>query len=345
MANLFGKSYTKTELRRMIGDISQLGGAAEFTYTSGKAEGTTAIVVRNGSGLRFVILPNRGMDIAYAEYMGTPFSYISKTGIVAAKYYDEPDFLRSFSAGLLTTCGLTYMGAPCKDQEQELGAHGRIANTPAFDVGIVQEWRGDDFVIEVRGKVREATVFGENMVLTRTITTKFGEDRIDIHDEIENEGFVETPLMVLYHMNFGFPLISSSTVLSTNCVNLRPRDAVAELGLVSSSDFSEPIPNYKEQVFYRDAVENSFVQLDNSETNLSVKVEFSNKELPYLVEWKQTGEQEYVVGLEPATYPPDGRAKARERGELFLLKPQEVKIHNLVITVSKIQSVVNAYSD
>ena len=312
MANLFGKEYTKSELRKRVGDISQLGGAQEFTYTSGKANGTKAIEVKNGSGLRFVILPGRGMDIAYAEFQGVPFSYISKTGIVEAAHYDEPDFLRSFTAGLLTTCGLTYMGALCEDQGQKLGAHGRIANLPAFDVGIVQEWREDDYVIEVRGKVREAAVFGENMVLTRTITTKFGDNRIYIHDEIENEGFTETPLMVLYHMNFGFPLISSSTVLSTNCENTRPRDEVAKPGVNSACNFSEPIPNYREQVFYRDAVENSFAKLENPDLGLAVKVEFSGDELPYLIEWKQMGEQEYVVGLEPATYPPDGRAAARK---------------------------------
>lgn len=335
MTSLYGKEYTKSELRRTIGDISQLGGALEFTYTSGKARGATAIEVRNGSGLRFVILPNRGMDIAYAEFKGIPFSYISKTGIVEASHYDEPDFLRSFSAGLLTTCGLTYMGAPCKDQGQELGAHGRIANVPAYDVGIVQEWREDDYVIEVRGKVREATVFGENMVLTRTITTKFGDNKIYIHDEIENEGFQDTPLMVLYHMNFGFPLISSSTVLTTNCINMRPRDVDAEPGVNEACSFSEPVPNYKEQVFYRDSVEQSFAKLENPDLNLAVKVKFSKEELPYFVEWKQMGEQEYVVGLEPATYPPDGRAAARKRNELLVLKPQEIRIHNLIIEVTK----------
>lgn len=335
MAKLFGKEYTKSELRKRIGDISQLGGALEYTYDSGKANGTKAIEVRNGSGLRFVILPGRGMDIAYAEYEGIPFSYISKTGVVESSHYDEPDFLRSFTAGLLTTCGLTYMGAPCHDEGKDLGAHGRISNLPAFDVGIVQEWRGDDYVIEVRGKVREATVFGENMVLTRIITTKFGENRIYIHDEIENEGFADTPLMVLYHMNFGFPLISSSTVLTTNTINLRPRDTVAEPGVNQACAFSEPIPGYSEQVFYRDSVKESFAKLYNPDVNLSVEIGFSGGELPYLVEWKQMGQQEYVVGLEPATYPPSGRAAARATGELLYLKPQEIRTHEIVLEVKR----------
>lgn len=335
MANLFGKEYSKAELRKRIGDISQVGGAQEFIYSSGKAEGTRAIEVRNGSGLRFVILPGRGMDIAYAEFEGIPFSHISRTGVVEASHYDEADFLRSFTAGLLTTCGLTYMGAPCLDEGKELGAHGRIANTPAYDVGIVQEWRGDDYVIEVRGKVREATVFGENMVLTRVITTKFGDDKIYIHDEIENEGFTDTPLMVLYHMNFGFPLISESTKLITNCENMRPRDAAAIPGVDKACEFEAPISNYAEQVFYRDSVKGSYAKFVNPDLKLSVNLKFEKDELPYFVEWKQVGEQDYVVGLEPGTYTPDGRKEARERGELLFLKPQEVRVHNLVLEVCR----------
>ena len=336
MAKLFGKNYTKSQLRKNIGDISQIGGATEFVYSQGKANSVKAIEVRNGSGLRFVILPDRGMDIAYAEYKGTPISYISKTGIASANHYDEPDFLRNFYAGLLTTCGITYMGPPCEDDGKKLGLHGRISNIPAYDVGIVQEWQDDDFVISVRGKVRESTVFGENMVLTRTIKTKLGENKIIIEDEVENEGFEPTPLMMLYHMNFGFPLISGATELKTNCTNLRAKDAEAQKGIKDACKFSEPISGYKEQVFYRDAVKNSFAELMNKEIGLSVKLEFDGEELPYLIEWKQMGEQEYVVGVEPSTYTVDGRAKARERNELLFLGPQENKKNTIIININSI---------
>ena len=137
-------------------------------------------------------------------------------------------------------------------------------------------------------------------------------------------------------MNFGFPLISSSTVLSTNCVNIRPRDIIAERGMDEACSFSEPIPNYQEQVFYRDSAVGSYAKLENPDINLSVKIRFNKKELPYFIEWKQMGEQEYVVGMEPATYPPDGRALARQRNELLVLKPQESRAHELVIEVQSI---------
>lgn len=333
MPLLYGKNYKKTELKKRIGDMSQIASATKFEYTDGKAKGTAAVEVKNGSGLRFVVLTDRGMDIAYAEINGVPLSFVSKTGVVGSEHYDEKDFLRSFTGGLLTTCGLTYMGAPCVDEGVSLGAHGRISNIPANDVCIKQEWVGEDYVISVSGKVRESAMFGENIVMTRTITTKLGVNKIHIHDEIENCGFESTPFMVLYHMNFGFPLVSEDTVLETNCENCRPRDEDAAVGVGKECEFSAPIHNYKEQVFYRDSVADSYARLINKKLGLSLQINFNGAELPYLVEWKQMGEQDYVLGLEPATYPPDGRAKARERGELVFIEPQEIKAHDIILSV------------
>lgn len=333
MPKLFGKILTKTEILKHVGDISQIAGATKFTYSEGKAKGTDAIEVKTGSGLRFVILPDKGMNIAYAELNGIPFSYISKTGIVAPTHYDEKDFLRSFEGGLLTTCGLTYMGAPCVDEGVSLGAHGRISNTPAYDVSIFEDWDvNGEYIIRISGKVKESSMFGDNLVLKRTIVAFMGENKIHLHDEIENAGFNKSPLMVLYHMNFGYPLLSENSVLKTNCINMRPRDDDAALGVNECTDFSAPIKGYKEQVFYRDSVENSFASIENPDLGLLVKIEFNKEQLPYFVEWKQVGEQDYVVGLEPATNPPDGRAKVRESGKLNFLNPEEKRKFDIAVS-------------
>ena len=68
--------------------------------------------------------------------------YISKIDIVSPAYYEQPEFgfFRNFFAGLLTTCGLSYMGDPNIDNDEELGLHGRISNTDAEDVCISNEW-------------------------------------------------------------------------------------------------------------------------------------------------------------------------------------------------------------
>ncbi len=336
MPKLFGKELTKNEIIKRVGDISQIAGAVRYTYGEGKAKGTDAVEVKTGGGLRFVILPDKGMNIAYAEVNGIPFSYISKTGIVAPAHYDEKDFLRSFEGGLLTTCGLTYMGAPCTDEGVSLGAHGRISNTPAFDVSIHQDWdEKGEYIIEVSGKVRESSVFGDNLVLKRTITAKLGENKICLHDEIENAGFNKSPLMVLYHMNFGYPLLSENSVLTTNCVNMRPRDDDAAAGVNECEEFSAPVKGYKEQVFYRDSVKESYAILSNPDLGASVRLDFSAEQLPYFVEWKQVGEQDYVVGLEPATNPPDGRARVRESGKLIFLDPEQKREFDITVSFNK----------
>lgn len=335
MPQIFGENLTKAQLRERIGDITQVAGATLFTYADGKAAGSRGVEVKTGSGLRFVISPDRGMDITYAEYKGVPLSYISKTGSVAPTHYDEADFLRSFTAGLLTTCGLTYMGAPCVDEGVSLGLHGRIGNTPATDLSIRQEWVGEDYVIAVSGKVRESTVFGENLVLTRTVTAKLGENRLSIHDRVENEGFATTPFMMLYHMNFGYPLVSADTRLETNGTNLRPRDAVAAPGLSQAAVFSDPVPGYAEQCFYRDAAGASYAALVNPRLGLTARVKFNGCQLPYLVEWKQMGQQDYVVGLEPGTNTPEGRAHARANGTLQFLAPGEIKEHDVAFVVEE----------
>jgi len=342
MPFLYGEYLTKHELMKKIGDISQIAGAKQYELTSGKAKGVQAIEIKNGSGLNFTVLADRGMDIASAEYKGVNISFISKTGIVSPMFFEEQGtgFLRSFSCGLLTTCGLTYMGAPCEDQGDKLGLHGRISNTPATDISIYQEWEEDDFVIRVRGKISETKVFGENIVLTREITTKLGDNTICIKDKIENCGFNSQPLMLLYHCNFGYPFVTKETVLTTGGGTVRGRDEEAEKGIASYNCFNEPTHNYKEQVFYHDLNKNNeeecFAALFNKNLGtdgLGIKLSFNKSELPYLIEWKQMGEGDYVVGLEPATWYPEGRAEARKRGELTYISPGEKKEFNLKFTI------------
>jgi hypothetical protein len=74
--------------------------------------------VRTGAGLCFTVLPGRCLDIAWADYKSIGLTHITKAGVVAPQYYekDKLGWLRTFFAGLLTTCGLFNVGWPCKDE-------------------------------------------------------------------------------------------------------------------------------------------------------------------------------------------------------------------------------------
>lgn len=337
---LYGKKTTKKELLKHVGDMSQIADAREGTLSAGKADGVRVIDVKTGGGLSFTVVPSRGMDIAWAEYKGTPIAYIGKTGVVSPAYFEKDglNFFRGFFAGLVTTCGLTYMGAPCTDQGQELGLHGRISNTPAHDVSLYKEWEGDDYVIRIRGKMAESSVFGENMVLTRVITAKAGEASFHIHDHVENCGHQDTPLMQLYHCNFGYPLISEDTILiEPEGTKVRARDKEAEKGIDRYMKFEEPTNGYSEQVFYHDIPkvkgDETYACLFNEKLGIGGYVKFNREQFTHFGEWKMVGEGDYVVGLEPANSYPEGRDKARERGELVMLKPGESKDFDFTIGV------------
>lgn len=331
---VFGKEQTKESLRRYVGDIHQIAGAISFTYNDGKASGLDAVELRNGSGLRIVVLAGRCLDIVQAEYKGIPFSYLSKAGITASERYDKENFLRTFTAGLLTTCGLRNVGAPCTEDGEFLPQHGRISNIPAERVNIREEWLDDGrFAVSVSGIIRESCVFGENLVLRRTITLYMGDNRIHIHDEVENEGFTVSPLMLLYHINLGYPLLTEDAVLETNCGELWGEMELAKGDLGISTVFDPPTPSYVERCFFRTAPAEAVATLTNDTLGMRVSVAFSGEELPYLTEWKQMGEQEYVVGLEPGTYIPCGRTVARERGKLMTIAPQETRSFDVVIGV------------
>ena len=176
MINLYGEEYHRLQLLRHVGDISQIAGVKQYELASGSEKGVTGVDFRTGSGLNFSVLPDRGLDISYAEYNGIPLCWRSSTGDVAPTYY-EPEgngWLRGFFGGLLTTCGMTYLGEPDTDGEESLGLHGRVSYIPAQNVWIDSRWEGDRYIMWAQGKVTETTVYGENLCRTRRIWTELG---------------------------------------------------------------------------------------------------------------------------------------------------------------------------
>jgi hypothetical protein len=335
MANYLGRSWTKAELLSIVGDPAQLAGATPFVLADGKAEGVKGVRVDTGGGLCFTVLPGRGMDIAEASYRGRALSFLSGTGVTSPAYYEEPgiNWLRGFFAGFLTTCGITNSGHPTVDQGQAFGLHGRVSNAGAEDLAIDQEWQGEEYLIRVKGRVREVQALaGENLVLTRRLETRLGAKGFTLRDVVENRGFGAQPLLLLYHCNFGFPLLGPRARIVGPIRGIRPRDeqARADRGVEEALQIPEPVADYKEKVFFLDLAadgqDRTFVGLLNPDvgdgTPLGLVMRFDRRELPAFTEWKNPMRGFYVLGLEPGNVTPLGRGVLRERGELPLLAGQ-----------------------
>ena len=113
-----------------LGHESQIRGVEEHRLVGGKGDGMRLYEIHNGTGLHMTVSPDRNGDITRLRYKDINLSYFSPCGYVAPTYYDNvgSNWLSSFTAGFLTTCGLEAVGSPCVDEGEELPLHGTIAN-------------------------------------------------------------------------------------------------------------------------------------------------------------------------------------------------------------------------
>ncbi len=353
MATLFRTSYTRAELLQRIGDIGQLAGVRVGELGDGFERGGRVADFRTGSGLAFTVLVDRGLDIGWANFGGASLAWRSSAPAAAPAFFEPAGlgWLRGFYGGLVTTCGLTYLGAPVMDEGQALGLHGRASYIPATHFAYGGDWLGDDYEMWTAGQVREAAALVENVVLRRRISARLGESRLFIEDTVTNEGYQPVPHMLLYHCNFGFPIVSEQTELLAASAEVKPRDEAAAPGLADYHRFQPPTPGYQEQVFYHTLKADTLGQAQAALVNrtfgggqgLGGYVRFALAELPRLVQWKMMGQGNYVCGLEPATNWVGGRATERAEGRLQFLAPGETRHYKLEIGVLTSQAEIDAF--
>lgn len=332
MEQKYLNNIDKYKLQKYVGQMRQVAGVREIEFREGRASGVKAVEVSTGSGFSFTVLPDRGMDIADATYCGKPLAWMSKNGITAPQYFENGGigFLRSFSGGLITTCGLTQAGDPGVDGDEVLGIHGRISHIPAENYEVREYWDDCDYRIEISGRVRESCLYKENLVLKREIRCSMGESRVTVADSVENQGFCESPFMLLYHINLGYPIVSEDSRLYSSAHQVTPWNEDAMKGDGLYDKFETPAKDYQWQAFLHhmpEEEERVYAAVVNEELSLGVYVSYRQDQLPCFNEWKMMGQQDYVVGLEPGINIPEGRLSARDNGTLRTLKPGET-YHN-----------------
>ena len=334
---LFGKDWDRKALLERMGDVRQVAGAQPVVLDDGPERGVRAIEVRTGTGFVFWVLPDRGMDVWRVEYQGAPLAWQSPTGPVHPAHYvpEGLGWLRGFAGGGLVTCGLTHLGPPTPEQ----GLHGRASYLPAYDVGIEQGWDldenpdgpRDEYQIRIRGKVRETSVFGENLVLSRRLRADLGESSFDLIDTVENRGHEPVPHVILYHINAGFPLVSPEAELLAPSREVQGADPTAEKEKADHARFGPPQPGYAERVYFHTLHSRppsmTAVALVNrgfeNGRGLGYVLRFDPATLPCFTEWKMTGPGLYVVGTEPGNVFPRSRDRLRAEGRLPMLQPGE----------------------
>ena len=332
----------KQELLRYIGNLAQSGGCRHYTLSEGWGRGMRAVDINTGSGLQYTVLPDRGLDISLASFKGKNLVYLTCNGETHPSFYEpeEIGWLRTFSGGLLTTCGLTHFGPPSSDDGEKLGLHGRFSTIPVKQFADISGWEGDNYHCRVKGIIEEGFLFGKKLRMERFISSVQGQNVIRLEDKITNFGNQPSPYTILYHMNFGFPLLSEETELIIDPLETIPRDEDAALGINEFRNFTKPQADFKEQVFFHKMKETETgeakVSIRNKKEGIAVNIRFNMKQLPYVTQWKMMGYGEYVLGIEPCNVPVKSRKTLREENILPILQPGESTTNNIEIHVEDI---------
>jgi hypothetical protein len=294
----------------------------------GLRDGVEIIEVSNGP-LVFHVLPTRGMGLWRGDYRGTFLGWHAPVnGPVHPKFVDLDDrnglgWLGGFDEWLCR-CGLVSNGPPGNDDGKPLTLHGRIANLPAQRVEVSVQTE-PPHSIAVTGVVEEGGMFLGRLRLSTTYSTVIDSNTIVIHDVVENCSAQPAELQLLYHLNFGEPLLGPGSIVLVPFREMAPHTPHAATAIGTWGVYAGPAAGFAEEVFdfvpAADADGRSVALLKNAAGNLGVAVRWNVHELPCFTVWKNSAAREdgYVTGLEPATNFPYFKSHERSRGRVRVL--------------------------
>jgi hypothetical protein len=339
--------FPADQWKNKVSNHLQIGGIETAVLDNGNGRGVRIAWVNTGSGLRFKVVLDRGMDIADAFYNQHSLAWISHMGV------KPPDpsavkgtkWLSSFSGGLLTTCGLTHVGGPEKDEYGERGLHDHISHSPAQLIAVNQpDLSAGDLNMSLTGKMIQSTVFGPHIELKRTIKAALGVPAVKIHDEVTNSGNQPVPHMLLYHCNFGWPLIDEGAEIQWEGELHIPNDRSRRIFQEGETykNCRNPMDDHSgsgEAVGFIDIKANRDGLCEcgviNSRIGIGLDLTFQKNQMKWLTNWQHWGSNEYVMALEPGTHPPIGQSAARKNNTLIFIEPGQTKNYTLQIKVTE----------
>lgn len=337
-----------------ISNVSQIGGIETSVLDNGAGRGTRIAWMNTGSGLRYKIVIDRAMDIADAFFNQYSIAWLSRTGVTAPEPFSDSGigWLRTFGGGLLTTCGLSHVGGPEKDEHGERGLHGMISNSPATIESIIQpDILQGKMEMSITGRIPEMRIFGPALELRRTISSLIGQSWLSIHDEVTNRGNEPAPHMLLYHFNFGWPMVDEGAELLFNGdMHLLNEARDAEYFRGNYRICPPPLDIHRgagEAVACFDIPEDAggicHCGIHHKKINLAAELTFRKDELPWMTNWHHWAPGEYVTGLEPGTHPPVGQSRARKEKTLIYIQPGETKKYKVKLQIHRTGEEIGAF--
>lgn len=311
----------------------------------GRGDGVEMVCIDNGR-LRFIVLPTRGMGL-WKAWCGdlevgwkSPANGPVHPALVPLSDPSGIGWLRGFDE-LVARCGLESNGAPQFTPSGVLKypLHGRIQNTPAHHVELtVDPERGE---ISLCGVVDETALFGNSLRLRSTYTTSFGDSTLRITDMVENISGSPKDFELLYHTNFGVPILTPGAKVVLPVKRMAPRDAnAAGRDRYDVWDtYEQPTPGIPEVCYYCDLYADSQgvsgALFHDPDANRGVWQKFSRDQFPCFTLWKNPLPETdgYVTGFEPGTNYPNTHDFEKSHGRVVTLAAGQSRIFEMELSL------------
>jgi hypothetical protein len=286
--------------------------------------------------LSFSITPDRCLDLYDFSYKGVNLAFHSKNGLGASAFLPlAGEFFSDWRGGMLATCGLDNVGGAAQaDELNVFPIHGRIGSRAVEQFGSDARWEDDDYVLRLSGVVRESRLYGRSLELRRQIETSLYSTEVTITDTITNLTDAPEPVFLLYHFNFGYPLLDEDALYFGPSAQTND---YSKSGDVDHHHMHAPVDGLPQQTFCHVPHTKGIVTagLYQPKLELSAYLRYDTASLPYLLEWKCLKSHDYVLAIEPANCPAHDRLTDLAEHNAFLLGAYESVTYRVTLGVSK----------
>lgn len=313
-------------LLKKLGNIDQIAGIRESVLLRGRGEQMHIAEFYNAAGLRFTVVPDRCMDVFDMSYKGVNISFQSKNGLTSPQAFSAADgeFAEQWPGGMLVTCGLGNVGGH-SDEGGVFPTHGRISHVPAKNFGTRTFWEGDDYILRAAGEVHQTKMYSRHLSIQRTIETSLNAKSVKFHDVITNFEPDDEPYMILYHFNFGYPLLQPDSLVQVSKADITPMNDMSN----DPVHMMEPEDGRGEELYFRTNLgDKACGVIYNERLELGAYVAFDTTNLPNMLQWKEMKTHDYVLALEPCnTYGPNRQQAMAEKKIAVLPAYSSVENH------------------
>jgi hypothetical protein len=332
--------HSDTDSRDAVPECPIAWSVRKVRLTGGRQEGVDIVRVDNGK-IQITLIPTRGMGVQMVTLGGkrvlgwdSPIKEVVHPSFINLTSRGGQGWLEGFNEWLCR-CGMEWNGSPGIDRfvngagaetTMDLTLHGRVANLPAQEVLLIAE-RKPPYRITIRGQVDERILYGAKLELTTELSTVPGSREFALKDTVTNRGGQRQEFEMLYHTNFGPPLLEEGSKLLVPVATVTPLSINSARDVQRYDEFLGPTPGFAAQVYgikpLADASGRTLVLLRNKAGDLGASMRIDTHALPFLTIWKNTVAREdgYVVGIEPGTNFPNPRKVERQHGRVPSLAP------------------------